>query len=50
MWKSYKNENLIYLGALKFTPGKYISKSVVCVIGIESPFPFKRNNYEFYPL
>ena len=42
LWKSYKNEDLIYLGALKSTPGKYFSKSPVCVIGIEDPFSCKR--------
>ena len=40
--KSYKNEDLTYLGALKSTPGKYFSKSAVCVIGIEGPFSCKR--------
>ena len=34
-WKSYGNEGPSYLGALKSAPGKYFSKSAVCVIGIE---------------
>ena len=43
LWKSCnKNEDLIYLGALKSTTGKYFSKSAVCVIGIEGPFSCKR--------
>ena len=33
---------MIYLGALKSTQGKYFSKSVVCVIGIEGSFSCKR--------
>ena len=42
LWKSYKNEDLVCLGALKSTPGKYFSKSAVCVIGIEGLFSCKR--------
>ena len=38
LWKNYENEDLIYLGTLKSTPGKYFSKSAVCVIGIAGPF------------
>ena len=38
LWKNYKNEDLIYIEALKSTLGKYFSKSAVCVIGIEGPF------------
>ena len=41
LWKSYTNEDLINLGALKSTSGKDFPKSAVCVIRIEGPFSCK---------